>query len=79
MPGGYRLAQNLGHSSTEIAPSLFTFKIEDEILKDLSGTSFPQASLVLKIDSAKPFEQSGPLLTSKARGLQGGLLAVICR
>ena len=73
MPGGYRLAQNLGHSTTEIAPSLFTFKIEDEILKDLSGTSFPQASLTLKIDGVKPFEQSGPLLITHW-GLSGPAL-----
>ncbi|MBT3439106.1 MAG: aminoacetone oxidase family FAD-binding enzyme, partial [Gammaproteobacteria bacterium] len=73
MPGGYRLAQNLGHSTTEIAPSLFTFKIEDAILKDLSGTSFPQASLTLKIDGVKPFEQSGPLLITHW-GLSGPAL-----
>jgi len=73
MPGGYRLAQNLGHSTTEIAPSLFTFKIEDEILKGLSGTSFPRASLSLKIDGAKPFEQSGPLLITHW-GLSGPAL-----
>ena len=73
MPGGYRLAKNLGHSITEIAPSLFTFKIQDEILEGLSGTSFSQASLTLKIDSAKPFEQKGPLLITHW-GLSGPAL-----
>jgi len=73
MPGGYRLAKNLGHSTTEIAPSLFTFKIEDIILESLSGTSFTQATLTLKIDGAKPFEQSGPLLITHW-GLSGPAL-----
>jgi predicted Rossmann fold flavoprotein len=73
MPGGYRLAKNLGHSITEIAPSLFTFKIEDVILESLSGTSFSQAALTLKIDGAKPFEQKGPLLITHW-GLSGPAL-----
>jgi predicted Rossmann fold flavoprotein len=73
MPGGYRLARNLGHSTTEIAPSLFTFKIEDVILENLSGTSFSQAALTLKIDGAKPFEQKGPLLITHW-GLSGPAL-----
>ena len=73
MLGGYHLAKNLGHSITEIAPSLFTFKIEDEILEGLSGTSFSQASLTLQIDGAKPFEQKGPLLITHW-GLSGPAL-----
>ena len=73
MPGGYRLAKNLGHSITEIAPSLFTFKIQDEILEGLSGTSFSQASLTLQIDGAKPFELKGPLLITHW-GLSGPAL-----
>ena len=62
MPGGYHLAKNLGHSTTEIVPSLFTFKIKDTILENLPGTSFSEAALTLKIDGTKPFEQKGPLL-----------------
>ena len=73
MPGGYRLARNLGHSITEIAPSLFTFKIQDVILENLQGTSFSQTTLTLKIDGAKPFEQKGPLLITHW-GLSGPAL-----
>ena len=47
MPSGYRLAKTLGHTITEIAPSLFTFKIEDLILENLAGTSFTNSSLTL--------------------------------
>jgi len=72
-PSGYRLAKNLGHTITEIAPSLFTFKIEDLILEDLSGTSFSHAALTLKIDGAKSFHQKGPLLITHW-GLSGPAL-----
>ena len=73
MPSGYRLAKALGHTITEIAPSLFTFKIEDLILENLAGTSFSNSSLTLKIDSAKEFYQKGPLLITHW-GLSGPAL-----
>lgn len=72
-PHGYRLAKNLGHTITELAPSLFTFKIDDVILKDLQGTSFPHVALTLKIEGAKPFQQKGPLLITHW-GLSGPAL-----
>lgn len=63
-PGGYRLAQALGHSITELAPSLFSFKIEDPLLQELSGLSFDQVQLKLFIgsDEQKVFKEQGPLL-----------------
>ena len=73
MPSGYKLAKTLGHTITEIAPSLFTFKIEDLILENLAGTSFTNSSLTLKIDSAKEFYQKGPLLITHW-GLSGPAL-----
>ena len=73
MPSGYRLAKNLGHTITEIAPSLFTFKIEDLILENLAGTSFANSSLTLKINNAKKFYQKGPLLITHW-GLSGPAL-----
>ena len=65
---GHRLAQQLGHTITELAPSLFSFKIEDPLLKDLEGLSFEKAHLKLKFQGQEAqsgpalFEQSGPLL-----------------
>ena len=73
MPSGYRLAKNLGHTITELAPSLFTFKIQDVILENLSGTSFPHSSLTLKIEGTKTFRQTGPLLITHW-GLSGPAL-----
>lgn len=60
-PAGYELARGLGHTITQLAPSLFSFKIEDPLLVDLSGLSFPQTKLLLKIGNQK-FKQDGPTL-----------------
>jgi hypothetical protein len=41
---GVKLAGNLGHAIVAAAPSLFTFKINDCRLEDLSGISVPHAT-----------------------------------
>lgn len=62
-PIGYRLAKSLGHKITDLAPSLFSFKIKNSLLKELSGTSFQNVSLKLKTPgNKKAFEQIGPML-----------------
>jgi predicted Rossmann fold flavoprotein len=74
---GYELAASLGHTITERAPSLFSFKINHPLLHDLSGTSFSNASLKLLIEEVKkPFTQQGPLLITHW-GLSGpGVLKI---
>lgn len=59
---GYQLAKNLGHTITELAPSLFSFKVEDSLLTDLSGLSFENTEVKLLIPGEKTFTESGPLL-----------------
>lgn len=61
-PAGYRFVEELGHKIAERAPSLFSFKINDLLLKDLSGLSFPKTRLQLKIPKSKTFKQAGPML-----------------
>jgi predicted Rossmann fold flavoprotein len=61
-PTGYRFAKNLGHTITDLAPSLFSFKISDPFLTDLPGTSFPDAKIIIKIPAVKSFKQMGPIL-----------------
>lgn len=66
-PTGYRFAKNLGHEITDLAPSLFSFKINNALLIDKGGTSFKSAKLSLKItdpslNNKKNFKQEGPLL-----------------
>lgn len=58
---GHELAKSLGHHITELAPSLFSFKINHPLLKNEAGTSFKNVQLELHIDGKK-FEQSGDLL-----------------
>lgn len=58
-PKSLKILQNIGHQIVEPVPSLFTFNIKNETLKDLMGTSFPNAEVAipeLKTD------ESGPML-----------------
>lgn len=61
-PQGYKLAQSLGHTITELAPSLFSFKISDPLISDLSGMSFESAEIKLLIEGEKVFREKGPML-----------------
>ena len=70
---GYKIAESLGHTITELAPSLFSFNIKDIIIKDLQGTSFSNSHLTLKIEGFKNFYQQGPLLITHW-GLSGPAL-----
>ena len=58
-PKSLKMIQNLGHKIVEPVPSLFTFNIKNEVLKDLMGTSFPHAEV--SIPELK-MEESGPML-----------------
>lgn len=58
-PSGYRWAEQFGHQITPPVPSLFTFNIADERLKDLAGISVNHAKI--KLPQAQ-LEQAGPLL-----------------
>ena len=61
-PSGYRLAKSLGHTITELAPSLFSFKIRDPLIAGLQGLSFADATLKLTLPGKKVFKQKGPVL-----------------
>ncbi|EDY84066.1 conserved hypothetical protein TIGR00275 [Verrucomicrobiia bacterium DG1235] len=56
---GHALASSLGHSITDLAPSLFTFHIDHPLLKDLQGLSLPQVRV--SYPTAK-LAQSGPVV-----------------
>lgn len=58
---GHELVRSLGHTITDLVPSLFTFKIDDLRLKDLSGLTFQQVKTELKFDK-KTFTQIGPMV-----------------
>jgi predicted Rossmann fold flavoprotein len=65
--GGLEFAKNFGHTITEIAPSLFSFHIDDSRIKGLEGISVRNARI--KCDQAK-VEQLGPVLVTHL-GLSG--------
>jgi predicted Rossmann fold flavoprotein len=55
----WNMMERLGHSVIKPVPSLFTFNVIDDRLKDIPGTSVPKASV--KVLNSKLSEQ-GPLL-----------------
>ncbi|KAL4653684.1 hypothetical protein ACB092_01G323300 [Castanea dentata] len=65
---GYSLAAQLGHSIVDPVPSLFTFKIEDSQLAELSGVTFPKVKAKLKLDNVQSnvpqLTQVGPMLVT---------------
>lgn len=58
-PKSLKLLQNLGHQMVDSVPSLFTFNIKNDTLKDLMGTSFLHAEVSIP---ALKMEESGPML-----------------
>ncbi|KAL0461653.1 UNVERIFIED_CONTAM: putative protein YtfP [Sesamum latifolium] len=65
---GYKLAAQLGHSIVKPVPSLFTFKIDDFQLVELSGVTFPKVRAKLKLEtvhkSIPEHTQVGPMLVT---------------
>ena len=63
-PQGYAIARALGHTIAPPVPSLFTFNIADERLRDLAGVSVTNAHLKLQTSEKHSLEQTGPLLVT---------------
>jgi predicted Rossmann fold flavoprotein len=61
-PVGYKIAQSLGHTIQSPVPSLFTFNIRDESLRELAGVSVNPVKLRLTIAENSQLEQTGALL-----------------
>ncbi|XP_010272207.1 PREDICTED: uncharacterized protein LOC104608047 [Nelumbo nucifera] len=76
-PQGYTLASQLGHSIVDPVPSLFTFKIEDTQLAELSGVTFSKVKAKLKLESIgrhmPQLTQVGPMLVTHW-GLSGPVI-----
>jgi predicted Rossmann fold flavoprotein len=61
-PLGYQIALQLGHQIEPPVPSLFTFNVVDNGLKDLAGVSVESVRLRLSVSGKTQLEQTGPLL-----------------
>ncbi|KAF9612243.1 hypothetical protein IFM89_038665 [Coptis chinensis] len=74
---GHILAMQLGHSVIDPMPSLFTFKIEDKHLAELSGITFPKVKAKLNVENVRrsipEFTQVGPMLVTHW-GLSGPVI-----
>ncbi|KAL8137425.1 hypothetical protein V2J09_003426 [Rumex salicifolius] len=74
---GYTLASQLGHSIIDPIPSLFTFKIEDPKLAELSGITFSKVKANLKLVEGRKkvpqLTQVGPMLVTHW-GLSGPVI-----
>lgn len=57
--GGLAMARSMGHTSATLAPSLFTFQINDKKLKELQGVAIPSAEAKL---AGSKLKESGPIL-----------------
>ncbi|KAA3485854.1 FAD/NAD(P)-binding oxidoreductase family protein [Gossypium australe] len=72
---GHNLAVQLGHSIVDPVPSLFTFKIEDAQLVELSGVTFSKVIVKLKLENV---QRNIPQLTQALdRQFFGYLLGVL--
>ncbi len=58
-PKSLKIIEDLGHKIISPVPSLFTFNIKDDLLKDLLGTSFTNSEI--SIPNLKT-EENGPLM-----------------
>lgn len=72
-PGGYALAEALGHAPVRPCPSLFSFRVASDVLEGLAGLSVPDARIQVK--GAKkargpPPPTRAPLLVTH-RGVSG--------
>ncbi|WP_221031325.1 aminoacetone oxidase family FAD-binding enzyme [Actomonas aquatica] len=59
--GGHALAEGLGHTIETLAPSLFTFQIEDAVLRGLEGLAVPEAEVSVPGTKLK---ERGPVLVT---------------
>ncbi|XP_031254760.1 uncharacterized protein LOC116112776 isoform X1 [Pistacia vera] len=74
---GHSLAAQLGHSIVDPVPSLFTFKVVDSQLTELSGVTFEKVIAKLKLENVQKnsphLTQVGPMLVTHW-GLSGPVI-----
>ncbi len=59
---GYAFAKTLGHSISQLGPSLNSFQTQENWCKELSGISFSQASLSATLATGEIVKVKGPML-----------------
>lgn len=59
---GYRFAEKIGHTVTELSPSLVPFEIEEDYVKELQGLSLRNISLTVKAGTKEIYNEFGEML-----------------
>lgn len=67
---GYAFARSLGHTITQLAPSLSSYVTKESYPKNLAGVSFQKTEITLTTSTGKTFTRTGPLLFTH-RGVSG--------
>ena len=75
---GFEFARRLGHTITEILPSLVPLEVEDEFIGDLQGLSLKNVRASLISDGKKVAEQFGEMLFTHF-GLSGPIILTLSR
>ena len=75
---GFKFARRLGHTITEILPSLVPLEVEDEFIGDLQGLSLKNVRASLISDGKKVAEQFGEMLFTHF-GLSGPIILTLSR
>lgn len=75
---GFRFAQRLGHTVTEILPALVPLETEEEFVKDLQGLSLRNVLVKLLADGKKVLEQFGEMLFTHF-GVSGPIILTLSR
>ena len=70
---GYRMAQELGHTVTELRPSLLSLVAEGEIPSRLEGLSLRNIAVKIKYNSKQVYEDFGEMVFTR-RGVSGPVI-----
>lgn len=70
---GYRFARDLGHTITELYPSLVPFEVKEQYIQDLQGLSLRNVKAVIYEGEKKIYEEFGEMLFTHY-GVSGPLI-----
>lgn len=74
---GYEFARKLGHTITELRPSLVPFNLKGSEYKELQGLSLRNVDLTIKVNEKKIYKELGELLFTHF-GISGPLVLSSC-
>ena len=75
---GFKFAKNLGHTVTEILPSLAPLEVEEDFVKNLQGLSLKNVRATLFADGKKVEENFGEMLFTHF-GISGPIILTLSR